>query len=261
MTPRAKTASVTAVLRSEWTKMRSIRSTVWTAALAFPVSVGLGVAAALSARSAIGRHSPQIRPDFNPADAGFFGIGYGQLCFVVFAVLVVGSEYKSGSIRGSLIAVPVRGRFYACKLIALAVVAFAASLLTALVSFAASERALAGSGVPLGTPGLPRALLGTAAFITLISVFSAAVAFIVRSSAMALSLLLPFYLVVPTITADIPGLKRAAQYLPDQAGLQAMQIVKQGPSTLTPGAGLMVLAAWTALAVLSGFACLRARDV
>jgi hypothetical protein len=206
------------------------------------------------------RHSTFVRPDFSPADAGFVGFAYGQLCLVVFAVLIVAGEYTSGSIRSSLIAVPVRGLLYSGRLLVLAAVAFTVSLVTAFVSYDVSEQALGPIGVSLRTSGVAQAILGAAAYVTLICVFSAAVAFLLRSSARALGLLLPLHLVVPTIMANIPGLKTAGDYLPSQAGAQAMQVVKQGASTLTPGSGLLVLAAWTAAATLGGFVCLRVRD-
>ncbi|HEV2635010.1 MAG TPA: hypothetical protein VGX23_07670 [Actinocrinis sp.] len=249
-----------AVLRGELVKAWTVRSTGWCVLLTFLVSIGLGLVDSWSVRAAIARHSPLVRSDFDPADAGFVGISYGQVCLVVFAVLFMASEYTTGSIRSSLAAVPRRGLFLAGKLLALTVIAFAVSLTAALTSFAASERELGPMAVPLGSDGVPRAILGAAGYVTLVCVLSAAVAGLLRSSAMALGTLIPFYLVIPTIISTIPGVRAAANYLPDQAGAQAMQIAKQGTSTLTPVSGMLVLAAWTACAVLSGYVSLRVRD-
>jgi ABC-2 type transport system permease protein len=257
---RTSRPALTAVLRSEWTKARTVRSTAWTLALTVVVSVGVGLLDSFSVHAAIARHSALVRPDFSAADAGFVGIGLGHLCLVVFAVLLAAAEYTTGSILGSLTAVPVRWRFYAGKLLVVAGMAFAVALAATAVSFSASERALGTLGVPLRSPGVPRAILGAAAYTALICVFSAAVAFMLRSSALALGILLPFHFVLPTILTNVPGLKTLAACLPDPAGAQAMQVVRQGSSPLTPGSGLLVLAAWTAAAVLGGYACLRARD-
>lgn len=253
--------AMTAVLRSEWIKATTVRSTPWTLILTLATSIAVGVLDSVSVKGAIARHSTMVRPDFNAPDAGFVGISFGQLCLVVFAVLIASTEYTSGMIRSSLTAVPGRGLFYAGKLAVVAAVAFAVALVTALASFLASEKALGGIGVPLSTPHLAGALLGAAGFLALLCVFSAAVAFVLRSSAMALGILIPFYFVVPTVLTLAPGLKTAANYLPDQAGSQMMQLVRQGTSTLTPGSGCAVLAAWTLLAVLCGYLSLRLRDV
>jgi ABC-2 type transport system permease protein len=252
--------AMTAVLRSEWIKAATVRSTPWTLALTVATSIAVGVLDSVSVKGAIARHSTMVRPDFNAPDAGFVGIGYGQLCLVVFAVLITSTEYTSGMIRSSLTAVPGRALFYAGKLAVVAAVAFAVALATAFVSFIASEKALGGIGVSLSTPHLAGALLGAAGFLALLCVFSAAVAFVLRSSAMALGVLIPFYFVVPTILALAPGLRAAADYLPDQAGSQMMQPVTQGSSPLTAGSGCAVLAAWTVFAVLCGYLGLRLRD-
>lgn len=250
-----------AALRSEWTKLRSVRSTWWTLALGFAISVGLGALSGYSVREALAEHSKLIRPDFNAADSGFDSVSYGMLSLVVFAVLAVTAEYRSGMIRGSLAVVPRRGLFAAAKLSAMGAAVLLVSAVTGFATFVATEAMLDGYGAPLSTPGLPAALLGAALYPTLICVFSSAVALLIRGSALTLSILIPLFMIVPVLFADTPGLKPLAQYLPGQAGSQMMLMVKQDTSTLTPMQGMLVLAAWTAAAIAAGVFALRARDV
>lgn len=250
-----------AVLRSEWTKLRSVRSTWWTLGLGFAISVGLGAMGGVSVRIALAEHSTNVRSDFSAADTGFYGVSYGLLSLVVFAVLAVTAEYRSGMIRGSLSVVPRRAVFAAAKLTAMGGAVLLVSAVTGFVTFVATEAALDGYGAPLSTPGLAAAMIGATLYPTLICVFSAAIAMLLRGSALTLAILIPLLMIVPVVFANTPGLKPLAQYLPSQAGTQMMLLVKQGTSTLTPAQGLLVLAAWTVAATAAGVMALRARDV
>src|SRR3982074_1603373 len=111
---------------AEFTKLRSMRSTLVTLSLFFPISIGIGALEGWSARGAIASHSPMLRSDFSAAQAGFDGVLIGQLALIVFSVLLVTSEYGSRMIGLSLLAVPRRGHFYAAKMI---VVGLAAALM------------------------------------------------------------------------------------------------------------------------------------
>src|ERR1700682_1984411 len=104
-----------AAASAEFTKLRSIRSTLVALSLFFPISIGIGVLEGWSVRGAIASHSPALRPDFSAAQVGFDGVLYGQLALIVFSVLLVTSEYGSRMIGLSLIAVPGRGHFCADK--------------------------------------------------------------------------------------------------------------------------------------------------
>ncbi|MEV1070278.1 ABC transporter permease [Streptomyces sp. NPDC050263] len=252
--------SPTAVVRSEWTKARTVRSTSWTLLLTFVTSVGIGVTNCLSVKKAIAEDSPLVRPDFHPANSGFVGVAVGQLVLVVFAALLVSGEHSGGMLRTSLLAVPRRGLLYGAKLTVGALLTFGVSVVTVLIAFLASERALGSIGVPLDSPGVPRALVGAVVDLTLIWIFSAGVAVMLRSPVTSLSVLIPLHFILPTFMLNVPGLKTIAYYLPTQAGAQLMQVARQGDSTLSAGTGLAVLLAWTTAAVIGGHIALRSRD-
>ncbi|QFQ96805.1 ABC transporter permease [Streptomyces phaeolivaceus] len=254
-------ATFVAVVRSEWTKARTVRSTSWTLLLTFVISVGVGVVNCLSVKKAIEEGSSLVRADFHPADAGFVGVGMGQLVLVVFVVLLVCGEYSGGMIRTSLTAVPRRGLLYGGKLAVGAGLALAVSLVTVPVAFLASERALGSLAVPLDGPGVPRALVGAVVGMTLIAVFSGGVAVVLRGAAVSLGVLVPFHFVLPTLMLNIPGLRTIAVHLPTQAGARIMRVAESGDATLSPGAGLIVLLGWTVAATLGGYVALRTRDV
>ncbi|MEW2490467.1 ABC transporter permease [Streptomyces sp. NPDC048411] len=246
----------TAVVRAELTKIGTVRSTLVPLVIAVVVSVGIGVLNGASARSAIDKKSNLLRSDFNPVDAGFVGVQFGQLALIAFAVLLVCTEYGSGMIRTSLAAVPERGLFYLAKITAAATVALLVSVPTAFLAFLASQRALGPHGVELSHPGAVRAVLGACLYLTLMCLFSVGVATMLRSTALALSLLFAFVFVLSPVANAIPALRTAARYLPDHAGAEVM---KADPG-ISPATGLLVLAAWTTVALLAGYLTLRSRD-
>ncbi|GLZ37028.1 ABC transporter permease [Actinokineospora sp. NBRC 105648] len=250
----------TGVLVSELTKIRTVRSTTWTLLLTFLLSVAISLALAVFMRGAFDRISPAERDSFDPAEFALGTVAYGQVVLVAFAVLVVSSEYGSGTIRASLAAVPLRGRFYGTKILAGGLLAFVVAELTAFAMFFVSQVALGEHGGSLGDPGVLRAVFGTGVYLTLIALFSTGVATVLRSSALALGVLIPFFFIVSNLLGHVPGIKRVGQFLPDQAGHQIMLVTTQTDSVLGPWTGLLVQAAWAAAALAGGYLALRSRD-
>ncbi|MFJ5725239.1 ABC transporter permease [Streptomyces sp. NPDC093149] len=248
--------SPTAVVRAELTKIRTVRSTLVPLFVALIVSIGIGVLNGASARSAIDKGSSMLRPDFNPVDAGFVGVQFGQLALIAFAVLLVCAEYGSGMIRTSLAAVPSRGLFYLGKIIAATTVALVVAVPTSFLAFLASQAALGPHGVELSHPGALRAAFGACLYLTLMCLFSLGIATMLRSTALALSLLFAFVFVLSPVANVIPALRTAARYLPDHCGAEVMR----ADPDLSPGTGLLILAAWAAAALLAGYLTLRSRD-
>ena len=123
------------VLRSEWTKLRSVRSTFW--ALTVTVVVGIGLGAVISAAAAHGyaKSSASAKLSWDPTGASLDGVAIATLAIAVLGVLCISSEYSSGMIRTSLIAVPKRGRVLAAKSLVFAVVTFAVGEVTSFVAF------------------------------------------------------------------------------------------------------------------------------
>jgi ABC-2 type transport system permease protein len=251
--------NVGAVVNSEWIKVRSTLATMTTLPLGIAISIGIALLNGFSTRAAIDRKSAMLAPDFNPIDAGFVGLLYGNLAFVAFAVLVFSSEYTSGMIRASLAAVPQRGLFYLSKLGVAGAVCLLVGAVTAVVSFLSAQAGLGPHGVDLSAPGATRAVLCGIAYVTLLGVFAASVAALLRSTALSLGILMPLFFIVSPALGAIPGTKPVARFLPDQAGMQAMKATV-GHGDLTPAQGLLVLVAWTVAAVLFGYWSIRRRD-
>ncbi|MCX4870357.1 ABC transporter permease [Streptomyces sp. NBC_00257] len=249
-----------AVLAAEWTKVWTVRSTGCTLLLAFVLSTGIGTLVAFNWRSDI-----EHVVNFDPLVAALYSVTLGQLALVVLGALLVGSEYSSGSIRTSLTAVPRRGLLYGGKVLAGTLTAFAGSTVIVVVTFLAAQAALGPYRTGLSADGVPSALAGAVVYLTLICAFSMGIATVVRSSAVAMGILLPLLFLGSQGLGNIPALKPVLRYLPDQAGLELMHIA--GPSSdgrygpgYGSGAALVILLAWTAAALISGYLVLRSRD-
>lgn len=253
----ARTASA---ISAELIKIRSLRSMATTLALTTGLTVALGLVAGRSLRLAIDRGSTLVGDDFSPVSAGFEAMSYGQLGLIVFGVLVVAQEYATGTIRISLMAVPGRTMFYTAKLMALSVVALAVAIPVCVLSFAGTQVGLGPHGVSLLATDIPRALAGGVVYLTMVCMFAAGLAWIVRSPVAALSILIPFFFVLPTILAAIPATKGLARILPGSAGAGLTSVGQVSGDHIGPAASGGVLAAWTVAALVAGYLLLRRQD-
>ncbi|WP_033214729.1 ABC transporter permease [Kitasatospora phosalacinea] len=253
-------AAFPAVAQSEWTKIRSVRSTVWSLASVFLITVALGLAIGLVARN----NSSDFTEDGGPFDAtaiSLIGVGFGRLAIVVFGVLAVGNEYSSGMIRVSLAAVPQRGTLLAAKVAVLGALALAASLVTVFVTFFVGQAALGGGlSTSLGAENVLRAVFGTALYLTLLCLLSAGVTVMVRHQILALAILVPFILLVSPLLSLVPVVKNWIKYFPDQTGGAITQVFPTDDLPYGPWTGLLICAAWTAAALVGGYLVLRRRD-
>ncbi|MPY61586.1 ABC transporter permease [Streptomyces spongiae] len=250
------------VVRSEWTKIRSVASTVWTLGIAAVVTIALGVLiSALVDRD--WRNMPQEdRLAFDPTYVSFAGMSLGQLSMIVFGVLVVSNEYSTGLIRTSLAAVPQRGTFLFSKITVATALAFAVGLATSFVTFFLGQSMLGEHSTSLDEPGVLRAVIGGGLYMTLIAVFSMGVAAMLRSPMLALGVLMPFFFLVSNILGNVSATEKVARYLPDQAGSKIMQVVPplDDDAVYGPWGGLGIMVLWVAAALAGGYALLRHRD-
>lgn len=237
-----------AAIRAEFTKVRGIRGTFVALLLFVPVSVFIAALGGWSAKGAIESDSPGLRSDFTPEQAGLDGILYGQLALLVFGVLIVSSEYASGMMRVSLLAVPRRGRLYAAKMTVTALAAVAVAAPVIVVSYLVTQAALGSHGSSIDANGVPRALAGAVVYLTLMSLFAAGVAATARSAVLPLAVLLPMVLAGTQILSVIGATKEVARYFPDQAGMRMLTVQSHDAYT-----GFAVLLVWTAAALAAGY--------
>lgn len=249
------------VVRSEWTKIRSVASTVWTLSLAVVVTIALGMLISALSRDEFDGTSARERFSLDPTFISFAGMSLGQLAMVVFGVLVVSNEYSTGMIRTSLAAVPQRGVFLSAKLAVATALALLVSLVTSFAAFFLGQAMLGEHRASLGDEGVLRAVIGGGLYMTLIAVFSMGVATMLRSPMLSLGILVPFFFLISTVLGYVDATKKVARFLPDQAGSRIMRVVPPVDDTpYGPWGGLGIMVLWVLAALVGGYVLLRRRD-
>lgn len=245
------TMSTTTVLRSEWIKIRSVRSISGSLMAVFLVTMAVtGLTFATVGQA-----------EANNADAelvfgAFYALNFGQIAAISFGATAISSEYLNGALRMSLAAVPRRTLFYTVKMSLVGGAALAVGLTTSFSSFLVGQLFMGEYAIGLGEPGALRAAFGGGIYLALMALFAAGLTVLLRSAVAVLSLLIPFILIVSFVVGDVAG--GAADYLPDRAGQLVLHQHPEG--SLGPWTGLAVSAAWAAAALLAGWWALRRRD-
>jgi ABC-type transport system involved in multi-copper enzyme maturation permease subunit len=242
------------VLRSEWAKLWSLRSSWITLALGLLLLVAFGTIAAVRYKSMTGS-GQQMDPDFAHATAlslAIFGVPFALIALGVLGVLTTSGEYSTGMIRSTLAAVPRRLPVLWSKAAVYGVIAFVVGALGAVAAF------LISSGVVSGTPGamtisdngVVRSLLGVGVYLGLVGVIGVALGALLRSTAGGISALVGAFLLVPGLMSLLPSAWRTniTPYLPSNAG-DSIYALHHTTGTLSAGAGLLVLLGWTVLAL------------
>ncbi|MFG2886753.1 ABC transporter permease [Streptomyces sp. NPDC048297] len=232
----------TPVLHAEWIKIRTLRPLVAALAAIFVTTTAFSAIAAADADGV------------DPLFSAFFGVGLGQIAAVAFGTTAVSAEFRGGALRLTLAAVPDRRRWFAAKTTAIALPVLAVGLLTGLATLAVGKAVLGTSG-PAWGEGL-RGALGCGLHLTLMALFAAGVAAVLRSGVTTLSVLIPFLLVVSFVVGDLSA--GVADFLPDRAGQVALHSTWDG--ALGPWTGLAVTALWAGAALLAGARSIRRRD-
>ncbi len=254
--------AATQVVRSEWTKIRSVASTVWTLSLAVVVTIALGMLISGLSANEFDNMSERDRLSFDPTFISFAGMSLGQLALIVFGVLVVSNEYSTGMIRTSLAAVPRRGTFLASKIAVATGLALVVGLATSFVTFFLGQAMLGDHRAEIGDPGVLRAVIGGGLYMTLIAMFSMGVAAMLRSPMLSLGILMPFFFLVSNILGNVSATEKIGRYLPDQAGSRIMQVVTpiDDDKPYGPWGGLGIMVLWVIAALLGGYLALKKRD-
>ena len=255
------------LMATEWTKIRSVRSTVWTLIIFAVVSLGLtGLITWLTIRSLnsgqAGRNSGGIAGD----PVNFIlstGLGLGQLAICVLGVLVITSEYSSGTIRASLLAVPRRIPMLIAKGVVFSVLVFVIGEVVVFGSFYIGA-AIVNSHFPvsLSQPGVTRAVIGSGLYLTVLGLFALAIGSLIRHTAGAITTVIGLVLVIFPLTALLPYSwgKHIHAYMPTIAGQLITQDKTQADQLLSPWQGFGVFCAWTALLLIVGAYLLKRRD-
>jgi ABC-2 type transport system permease protein len=258
-----RASTVADVVRSEWTKLRSVRSTFW--ALTVTVVLGVGLGAVISAAAAHGyaKSSVSGKLSWDPTALSLDGIGIATLAIAVLGVLCISSEYSSGMIRTSLIAVPKRGRVLAAKSLVFAAVTFVVGEVTSFTAFFVGQALISGHAphAALGDPGVARAVVGAGLALTALAVLSVAVGALLRHPAAGIAAMVAILFVLPGIAQALPDSWRnpVTEFWPTLAGGQ-LTSVHHAAHTLQPWPGFGVMGLFVAVVYAIAWTLLDRRD-
>jgi ABC-2 type transport system permease protein len=266
--PSAARAHLPQALHAEWTKLRAVAGTYWLLAAAIALTVTVGAAVAAATRCPAGPACP-----VDTAKLSLTGVQLGQAIIAVLATATICSEYSTGMIRVTLSATPRRSAVLAAKATILTVLVLPAGTIAVAGSVLAGRLILPGHGFttargypPLSPADGPllRAAAGSVLYLALIALLSLGVATIIRDSAAAIGAVLGLLYLPPVIAAVLASNPKWQQQIdrwaPANAGLTIQHTTNLHSLPITPWAGLGVLAAWAAAALLTGGLILRLRD-
>src|SRR6516164_8223117 len=245
-------ASVAGTLRSEFTKIRSVRSTYWTLFLLVAAGVAWSIAYCAGEASRWPAMSAQDKVGFDPAQSSLVGLALlGQLVIVVLGTLSITSEYSTGMIRTSLTVMPRRGAFYGAKAAVFAAVALVVAFLASFASFFIGQALLASThaGATLSQPNVLRAVIDSALYVVLCGLFAFGLGAILRSTAGAMTAAYGFLFLVPQLAKALPS----TWYADVVRWLPGGDVVNAITSTRTSSLSPNMFSAWGEFAVFGAY--------
>ncbi|MGH3384779.1 MAG: ABC transporter permease subunit [Nocardioidaceae bacterium] len=251
------------IVRSEWTKFWSVRSTMWTFVALVVVTVGISALFCLGVAVSWEDIPEADRAQIEPVSQSLSGIFFGQPAIIVLGALVISAEYSTGGIRTTLTAVPHRLHLLAAKALVLTVVAFVAGIVTMFPAFWIGQLVLAtadaGLEVSLGDEGVLRAVIGGALYVTACGLLGFAMGALLRHTAGAITAAIGIVFILPIAGNFLPGDWGDDVNKVLNAGGAIMQ-ARQIEGTLGPWEGYAIFSLWWIVLLVVAAVLIRRRD-
>jgi ABC-2 type transport system permease protein len=260
--PQTGRAGFGDALRSEFTKIKSTRSTYWTLLALVVVCVGIGALTCAGTAS----HPQGVSPtNFDATQQSLAGLYVGQLVIAVLGALTITSEYSTGMIRTTLSVQPRRGVVFAAKAVVFAAVTLVTGLIASFGSFFVGQAILSSHhlSATLGEPNVLRAVIGGALFLTACGMLAYGLGAILRHTAAAISAAIGLLFVLTVLVQFLPHTwqNNVDKWMPALAGSQIWTTkATSGPNMFSPWGGFAVLAGWAVVAIVVGLLLFRTRD-
>jgi ABC-type transport system involved in multi-copper enzyme maturation permease subunit len=274
-------AGLPGALRSEFTKIRSVRSTYWTLLAVVIVCVGIGalfsfgqtqrlLAATHNAGRFRGGSPVGVAADIrlHAASTSLFGLLIGQLIIMVLGALTMTSEYSTGMIRTSLTTMPRRATLFTAKGTVFGAVALVFGLVTSFLSFFVGQAILSTQNVSttLGQPNVLRTVVGGGLFLAVCGLLSFGIGALLRHSAGAIATSIGVMFVLWILSGFLPGPPTSNwaadvdKWIPFNAGSGIWEQQANGVNPFSPWTGFAVFCGYAAIAIIAGLILFRKRD-
>lgn len=261
--------SFAGALRSEFTKIRSVRSTYWTLLALVVACIGIGALGSyghahdFSQMSAAAQAANRAQDISEAPMVSLFGVVLGQLVIAVLGALTITSEYSTGMIRTSLSVLPSRGRVFAAKALVFGAIALITGLVTSFVSFFLGQALMSGQhiGTSLGHPGVLRAVVGAGLFLAVCGLLSYGLGALIRHTAGAITAAVGLLFVLYVMAEFLPSswAVHVDRWIPFNAGA-AIWERGSAPHMLSPWTGFGVFCGYAAIAITAGLYRFLSRD-
>lgn len=263
--PRPSGPIAADVLRSEWTKLRSVRSTYWTLFAAAATTIGLSAIVCAVYVAQFSHLTAKSKVGFEPASFSLIGGVLAQLAIAVLGVMVITGEYGSGTIHTTLAAVPQRLTVLAAKAIVFAGVTLLVTTVASFIAFFIGQGILSakGVGVSIGAPGSLRTVVGTGLYLAVLGLLALGLGTVIRKTAGAITAVFGMIFVLPVVFSLLPSsMSGLEKFLPTTAGQAVINggSNARGVASLSPWAGLAVFSLYAAAALGAAAYTLVHRD-
>jgi ABC-type transport system involved in multi-copper enzyme maturation permease subunit len=254
------------LLRAEWTKIRSVRSTAWSLVLLVVAGIGLNTLVVGLAIANWSTTSASTKASYAADPTGFLAaaVALAQIPLCVLGALVITSEYSTGMIRSSVLAVPRRVPMLAAKAVVFGVLAFVVGQIVGFGSYLIAQ-AIIGNHLPesLGDLSTLRAVFGVGLYLAVLGLFAFAIGALVRHTGAAITIAVGFVVVVSQLASLLPGSvgHHIQDYLPSNAGLMITRAHQESENLLSPWQGFGVMCIWTVALLGVATYALKRRDV
>lgn len=252
------------LLRSEWTKIRTVRSTMWTIGVTVVLGIGIGALVSALTRSHWSSMNLGQRLSFDPSATSLIGILFAQFAVGILGVLVISAEYSTGTIRATFSAAPNRSRVFAAKIVVFGLLSLIVAEFTSFVAFFLGQFLLSSPAThaTLSSPGAFRAVFGGGLFVCALGLVAMGLGTIIRHTAGAISAFVGILLVLPILTAALPSQlsQDVRKFMPDRIGVDMLTTKSQDFGAFSPWVGLLIVAIYAVVLLFIGASMLERRD-
>jgi ABC-2 type transport system permease protein len=252
------------VLASEWIKLVSVRSTVWTLMVTAVVGVGLGAVVTSAQAARYSARTLAAQKAFDPTRSSLAGTLFAQLAIGVLGVLIVSAEYSTGTVRATFAAIPHRPVVLAAKALVFSAITFVVGEAVSFAAFVIGQGILSGHTptASLSDPSALRAVIGAGLYLVVLGLFALGLATILHHTAASISGFVGSLFVLPIIAAVLPSSYSddVSRFLPQQIGTVMTTATYHGTDPIGAWAGLAILGAYAASTLIIGGVLLVRRD-
>lgn len=257
-------ALFTAAMRSEWIKLRTVRSTTWSLLVTVALVIGLGALFCAARVARADRLDAGELRDFDATSFSLNGLFLAQLAIGVLGVLVMSSEYATGQIRATLAATPQRRLVLGAKVVVFVLVVLVIGLAACFSAFFIGQGILSAKfhAAAIGDPGVARAVIGGALYLAVLGILGVGLGALLRRTAGAIATLVGLLFILPILVSFLPSPWNddISKYLPMRAGGVIFRARPPTGGDLSTAVGFAVFCAYAAVVLVLGAIFLVRRD-